>query len=342
MPALAVGHDEGEWSRPRAARRRGGPADVLVRRRRGQREAEVFSTEGWVPVAPTDPRAGVWIPAPGGRALDGPDGGHWQLRSVRPPLDVIEAWPGLREMSLPVTPGYHGWRVAVVGPQEAEAIALGEAWDPAQHPRAPAGSPEGGEFTAGGRGVTIRPAPAKARAFSGWPVSLKKEMTKQETGAIGEAVAVAYLRSLGFRDAATVNVGRNNMPVDVVFDHEVIEVKAGLASNGPSAQQWRLTIGEPGVKEKAWLARASDAAKERWNDRKERAIVARKAAMMRSIAKSLGRRAVGGRTITTIVDPDRGLVDVYSFRGFHPRIGWNSDQAKAGYVGTFRYAGASR
>ena len=85
------------------------------------------------------------------------------------------------------------------------------------------------------------------------------------------AVAVAWLKGQGFRDAETLNVGRNNFPLDLVHDHVVYEVKAGLASNRTDAQKWRITLGEPGPKEKAWLAGASDAAKATHNLKKAKA-----------------------------------------------------------------------
>jgi hypothetical protein len=33
-------------------------------------------------------------------------------------------------------------------------------------------------------------------------------------------------------------------------------------------------------------------------------------------------------------------MDLYAFKGFHARIGWKSDQAKAGFVKTIKYKGS--
>lgn len=161
-------------------------------------------------------------------------------------------------------------------------------------------------------------------------------LSKLETGRVGEDVAVAWLQSQGHADARTLNVKGNNFPVDLVEDHRVYEVKAGLASNSESAQQWRATIGQPGVKEREWLASASSAAKARWGERKQREILNRKERAVREVSQRLGHRVEGG-TIALIVNPTTRIVDVHVFDGFHARIGWKSDQAQAGYRGSYRY-----
>jgi very-short-patch-repair endonuclease/uncharacterized protein YoaH (UPF0181 family) len=177
--------------------------------------------------------------------------------------------------------------------------------------------------------------PTRTRAFSADSASSER-MSKLETGALGEKLAIEYLKSLGFKDARTLNEVGNNFPVDLIQDHEAIEVKTGLASNGASAQQWRATIGQPGVKERAWLAKASDSAKKKWNLRKQQEILDRKAEAIDTVSKRVGHR-VKGKTLTTIINPSTRTVDIYEFTGFHLRIAWNSDKAKEGYRGSFKY-----
>jgi hypothetical protein len=216
------------------------------------------------------------------------------------------------------------------------------AFDESLHPRgqpknrgefAPkGGKPAGAPAPAGG----LRIAPSKERAFSGKPVATRNRLSKQEAGRVGEAVIVAYLKARGMADARPLNLERNNFPVDLVEDHAVIEAKAGQVWVGAGAQQWRLTIGEPGKKEKAWLAAASPEDKAAWNARKQEMIAERKAKAMADLSERLGVK-VKGRTMTVIIDPDRKLADVYQFDGFHNRIGWNSAEAKKGYVATVKY-----
>lgn len=186
----------------------------------------------------------------------------------------------------------------------------------------------------GGSGVAIKSV--NDRVFAGQTVQTTTVISKQAVGALGEKLAVAWMQRAGIRDARPLNLDRNNFPIDLIQDHEVIEVKAGLASNGSSAQQWRLTIGEPGVKEKAWLAKATPRAKERWNAKKQERIRERKDAVLKAVSKQLGRK-VKPKTMTFILNPDRKQADVYMFDGWHDRIGWNSDAARKGYVGTIEY-----
>lgn len=170
----------------------------------------------------------------------------------------------------------------------------------------------------------------KGRAFRGDPVPIKSVVSKQELGKIGENLV---LRLTG---AKRMNGEWNNFPIDLVKGDTVYEVKAGLASNSPDAQKWRLTIGEPGKKEKAWLAKASDNEKEKWNDRKNKMILERKQKVMTELEKKIGRQ-VKAKTIAFIVNPDRKVADVYEFDGFHPVIRWRSPQAAAGYRRTVKY-----
>jgi hypothetical protein len=174
------------------------------------------------------------------------------------------------------------------------------------------------------------------RAFRGDQVNVQTKLSKQLAGVIGEKIAIHYLKSIGLEDARTADLDRNNFPLDVIAGFEAVEVKTGNAGNGPGAQQWRLTIGEPGKKEKEWLAKATPEEKAFWNANKQQMIHDRKGAALKELESKLGGK-VKARTIALILDPDRGVADVYSFDDWHDRIGWNSEQAKKGYVRSFTY-----
>ena len=174
------------------------------------------------------------------------------------------------------------------------------------------------------------------RAFEGKQVETEATLSKQAAGALGEKVALAYLQSTGMTDAKPLNTERSNFPVDAVGDHELIEVKTGMVSNGPGAQQWRATIGQPGPKETAWLKQASASDKRAWNEAKQAAIIDRKEAAVKEFSSRLGAE-IKGKTLTMIINPDKRVADVYLFDGFHSRIGWKSDEAAAAYKGSYKY-----
>jgi hypothetical protein len=200
----------------------------------------------------------------------------------------------------------------------------------------PGGSSTGGRFCSTGSSSSGGSAKPTQRVFTGKVVETKAKLSKLEVGAIGEQMVIDYLRSQGKRDARTMNVRVNNAPVDLLQNHTAIEVKTGLVSNGKGAQQWRATIGQPGVKETQWLAKASSKSKAAWNERKAQAILDRKQQALKQISKELGRK-VTGSTFALILNPDRKQADMFRFNGFHLRIGWNSPQTSKAYVGTFAY-----
>jgi hypothetical protein len=173
-------------------------------------------------------------------------------------------------------------------------------------------------------------------AFTGEPVKSTTKLSKQDAGALGEKISIDWLHETGRTDARPLNAKVKNFPIDVVQDHGAYEIKTGLVSNGKSAQKWRATIGEPGKAEKAMLAQMTDEQKEAWNDKKREAILARKQAALKQISKELGK-PVKAKTVTLIIDPDRKIVDVYEFDGFHLYIGWKSSEAKTAYRGSYEY-----
>jgi hypothetical protein len=131
----------------------------------------------------------------------------------------------------------------------------------------------------------------------------------------GEQVTIAYLKSKGFEDARTANIGRNNFPFDVVQNHDAIEVKAGLVSNGDTAQHWRATIGQPGKAETAMLKKMSREDKAAWNAKKAKMILARKEKAVANVAKKLGAKKMGAKTMAFIINGQK-TADLFEFKGF--------------------------
>lgn len=176
--------------------------------------------------------------------------------------------------------------------------------------------------------------PVKERAYTGEQKTPVVRLSKMQTRDIGEQLAVQYAKRYlpNGDDARLLNTVRNNVPVDIQADHTLIEAKCGLASVTPSARQWNAKIGQPG---KAYYELDREG-RAKWNDAERRAILHRKKAMLRRASEETGTR-IKGMTITSIIDPDRRLADLYVFRGFHLRIGWNSEDARKNYVGSFRY-----
>ncbi len=254
--------------------------------------------------------------------------------------------------------------------EEEDSIEFSEAeYDESKHPRGqpdnagkfgPGGGakkekPQAGKKQSGGKGksgkldaskekqpaaksgVEVRIAPTKTRAFNGQPVEIKTKLSKQDAGKIGEGIIIAWLKYKGMADARQMNLDRNNFPIDLIQDHETIEAKTGNAGNGASAQQWRLTIGQPGKAETEWLKTASAEDKAAWNKKKQSAIHERKQAVLDKLGKEMGHK-IKSATMTVILNPDTKTADVYKFEGWHDRIAWNSDQAKKAYVGSVRYS----
>jgi hypothetical protein len=192
------------------------------------------------------------------------------------------------------------------------------------------------KYGSGAGTAEVKLKPSKARTFNGDAVEVTRPLTKQEAGALGEKIVIAYLHKQGLTDARPLNLKQQNYAVDLVQDHGAIEVKTGIVSNGRSAQQWRATIGQPGKEETAKLAKMSPEKKKAWNAAKAKAILERKQRAVEELSKTLGRK-VKAWTMTTIINPDTRMVDVFKFEGFHLRIPWNSEQTQKAYVGSYQY-----
>lgn len=176
--------------------------------------------------------------------------------------------------------------------------------------------------------------PASQKVWMGEQLPKERRLSKLDTGELGEQV-VAYVleKELG-TDFYAVNDGINNAPVDIVGDHVAVEVKAGLASNGRSAQHWRATIGQPGVEEQALLKEMSAEQKRAHNQRKMDAILTRKNRMVAEMSQELGAR-IKPLTMGVIISPDGSKADVFAVDGFHQRLGWNQYATEQYYVGTY-------
>ncbi len=223
--------------------------------------------------------------------------------------------------------------------------------------RYPKGSPKGGEFAPTGAAAAsrekirgevadaLRAKPTSAdvsvrtitkKVFTGQSEPKSGKISKAETGYLAEQIVLDYLHSQGFKDARTLNRMRNNFPLDFIHDHEVIEVKGGLLSNTPRAQQWRLTIGQPGKDESQWLSGAVAEHKAEWNGDKRSAIVQRKRAVLAEV-NAVARRKFKVRTITAIIDARGQKADLYSFNGLHERIGWKSKGVEDHYTASVSF-----
>lgn len=186
-------------------------------------------------------------------------------------------------------------------------------------------------------GSTVTVKPSKQRAFDGkTPVKTKTTLTKQETGRVGEAVVLAYLKSQGHEDARPMNSSATNFPVDMLEDHRPTEVKAGLVSNSRKAQQWRLTFSKESAAEKALYEKMTPAERKQWNAEKQKRIHERKQAVIKQLEKQTGQK-VKPRTMTVVINPDTKTADIYEFDGLHDRIDWQSPLAHKSYKASVKY-----
>ena len=100
------------------------------------------------------------------------------------------------------------------------AIALNLLCYSPDEPRA-----SNGEWGSGESDVapTIKLTATSSKAFSGQQVTTKTQMSKLETGKLGENLVINYLRQQGMTDARHLNAHITNFPVDLVQDHGAIE-----------------------------------------------------------------------------------------------------------------------
>jgi hypothetical protein len=124
--------------------------------------------------------------------------------------------------------------------------------------------------------------------------------------------------------------------VDIIHDHNLVEVKGGLVSNTKGAEQWRLTIGQPGKDETREMRKLSKSKLAEYNKHKQDLIPKRKQAILKAYKTATGK-TIEAKTMTVILHPDKNLADIYAFKGWHQRIGWKNPIVEKAYVATVKF-----
>jgi hypothetical protein len=70
---------------------------------------------------------------------------------------------------------------------------------------------------------------------------------------------------------------------------------------------------------------------------KVQAIFDRKNLALVDFTAETGVKSPTAGTVTIILNPDTKTADIYHFQGWHSRIGWNSEAAARGYVGSVNH-----
>lgn len=132
----------------------------------------------------------------------------------------------------------------------------------------------------------------------------------------------------------TLNVGINNAPIDVGGDHTAVEVKTGLATNGPTAQHWRAMISKPSKKEQALIDQMSPADKKAYFKYKDEQTMQRKQDMLKKLTEIAGSE-VKPITVGVILSPDGKRGDVFIVPGFHLRLPWKDYATDDYFAGSY-------
>ncbi len=161
------------------------------------------------------------------------------------------------------------------------------------------------------------------------------KMARLELGERGEMLAERVLEELSGADFQNLNsAAGEHSPLDLVGDNRAVEVKAGKASNSKSAQQWRITAGEPGMRERLRMLSMRPGQLRAYNRRKSEYLVKRKQQLADQLSKALGRK-LQPVTVGIVFSPDNRRADVFLVPGFHARLGWTSYAKEPYYAGTY-------
>lgn len=190
----------------------------------------------------------------------------------------------------------------------------------------------------GGSGGGIKLAPTTERAWTGKQAAGTNPLSKSEGGKLAETIVLEHLRQTmpDVQPYVESSGGHGNEAVDMVGNHSVIEAKSGPVTNSSGAQRWAVTLGEPSKAEKEQMAGFTKEQLTAYNAMKMDKAMGRKQAVVDKVSQARDI-PIQGRTVAVIYDHERKIADVFHFEGFHARIGWNSPQAKAAYVGSYRY-----
>ena len=214
-------------------------------------------------------------------------------KKIYPDVDLIVIWPENQS-----------WADSIKGHEDTVEVMRVKGGVGSGH-RGHRGRPgkRGGSLPSGGGGTS--------RVWQGeQQAKPEKKLSKLQTGAIGEELAMGALEEKLGAKFSTLNNGVNNAPIDVGGNHHAIEVKTGLASNGRTAQHWRATIGQPGKKETELIKKMSKEEKRAHHTWKKQKILERKNTALREMEKMAGTE-IKPATIGVILSPDGKRGDVY-------------------------------
>lgn len=178
--------------------------------------------------------------------------------------------------------------------------------------------------------------PVEQRVWQGQKHEGSRQLTNQQTGEIGEALAEKALEEHLGADFSNLNEDRNNMAADLVGDHTLIEVKAGPATNVNTAQHWRATISTAGKSERELIRKMTKAEKRAHNEYKAKQVLERKQALLDKMSEMAGAK-VKPMTVGIVLTANGDRGDVFFIPGFHLRLRWQDYATDEYYVGTYEY-----